>query len=94
MTPEQVAQVLLKVDTTGFSFDIEVEEQEDNRKFYQYIESPDGKRHWLDHTPYRRLTQEDFEKYVAFYKAHGRMPNREDINSCGPLRSENMNFED
>ncbi len=79
-----------KIDTAGFEYELEVEEEEDNRKFYQYITTPDGKRHWLDHTPYHRLTHVDFEVYVAFYKAHGRFLQREDFNSSGPVNSEDL----
>lgn len=77
-------------DTTGFTFNLEVDEEEDCRKMFQYITTPDGKEHWLDHTPYRRVTKADFELYVAFYQKHGRFPKRADIGSCGPLHSEDL----
>lgn len=78
------------MDTTGFGFHCDVDVEEDNIKLFQYITTPDGKEHWLDHTPYRRVTKADFELYVAFYKKHGRFPERADINSCGPLHSEDL----
>lgn len=73
-----------------FSYECEEDREEDNVKLFQYIVTPDGERHWLDHTPYCELTKADLAAYVAFYKVHGRFPTRQDIDSCGPIHSEDL----
>jgi hypothetical protein len=75
------------VDTTGFSFKCDTDYEDDNRKFFQYITTPDGQEHWLDHSPYEHAS---FDVYVEFFEKHGRFPTRQDINSCGPLRNEDV----
>lgn len=59
--------------------DEEVEFDGCNSKIFHHITSPDGERHWLDHSPYDWIEMDDFVKYVEFHKAEGRMPTRDEF---------------
>ena len=76
-TFKQFIQLDEKVDTTGFKWREEEDREEDNRKLFNYITTPDGKEHWIDRSPYDPMTNKDFQKYVAYYKEHGKFPKRE-----------------
>lgn len=85
-----IKQVLEQQVTTGFKLEQEEDREEDNRKIFHYITDPSGKKHWLDHTPYAYVSQEDFVNYVTYFKKHGKFPERKDLGMSGPLESKDV----
>lgn len=74
----------------GFSLSQEEEREDDNIKIWHIVTTPTGEQRTLDHTPYEMISPEVFAHYVLFYKEHKRFPNRQDINSNGPIHSEDI----
>lgn len=69
----------------------EVEYDGDNSKNFHFIHGPGLVRsHFQDWTPYAWMTFADFQIVVWFYTVTGRFPHRGDIDSCGPLHSEDL----
>jgi len=66
------------------------EREDDNVKIWHTATTPDGKRVVLPHTPYEHLTKNDFAKYVAFHKKHGRFPKRGEVGT-GNLDKQDLN---
>ena len=85
-----IKQVLEAQQTAGFKLEQEEEFEDDNVKLFHYITDPHGKKHWLDHSPYERIDQGTFADYVAYFKAHGRFPTRDDLNLRSPLTSSDV----
>lgn len=52
----------------------EIEYDGNCSKIFHYITSPDGERHWLNHSPYEYIELMTFVKYVEHHKATGEMP--------------------
>jgi hypothetical protein len=86
---ETCGTVLIDFDRP-FSLVEEEDHEDDNIKIFHSITSPDGERHFIDHSPYERISEEALEKYTEYYKAFGRFPSRNDIRSRGPLNNEEV----
>ena len=78
------------LERDGFKLHQDEEFEDDNRKIFHYITTPDGKDELVDHSPYEYLDQAAFDMYIAFYKHHGRFPNRKDMNSIGPINKDDL----
>lgn len=74
----------------GFHLTQEEEREEDNSKIWHTVTMPNGQKETLDHTPYEMIEPETFKRYVMFFKEHKRFPTRRDINSNGPIHSEDI----
>lgn len=74
----------------GFQLDQTEEHEEDNIKIWHTVTIPNGERISLDHSPYEYIDPPTFQHYVLFYKQHKHFPNRQDINSNGPLHNEDV----
>ncbi len=79
-----------EMEYKGFRFYEDEDREEDNIKIWHIIETPGGAHAYLDHTPYEHMDEATFQNYVDFYIANGRFPNREDINSRGPLHKKDL----
>ena len=66
----------------GYTYMTEIDEEEDNRKIFHMIKTPDGKTVDVDFTPYAYMSKEDVKLYVKLG-----MPKRQGI---GPLDSEKL----
>ena len=59
----------------GYQLEQYDDEEEDNVKTWHIAKAPgETKGTPLDHTPYEYLSQDDFGKYVAYHKKHGKWP--------------------
>lgn len=78
----------------GFKLEQYEDYEEDNTKIFHTIYTPEGERHWIDHTPYEWLDKRDLAKYVEFYRKHGRFPERKDVHpsGSGPIRQEDLDM--
>lgn len=74
----------------GFHLDQTEEREDDNSKIWHTLTSPSGQSVTLDHSPYEYIDTDTFRRYVLFFKQHGHIPTRRDINSIGPLHSEDV----
>ena len=63
----------------GFVLHQDEELEDDNRKIFHDIVTPDGKRHMLHHTPYEVISGPVFRKYIDFYARNKRFPNYGEI---------------
>jgi hypothetical protein len=62
----------------GYKFVQWAEEDDDNRKVFHEVTTPEGKSYGLDWTPYQWLNMKDMNRIVRFHQRIGRMPNRKD----------------
>lgn len=82
------------IEYEGFKLHQQENYEEDNIKIFHTIYTPEGERHWIDHTPYEWLDKRDLAKYVEFYRQHGRFPEREDVDPSGfgPIHQEDLDM--
>lgn len=66
----------------GYTYMTEIDEEEDNRKIFHMIKTPDGKTVDVDFTPYAYMSKEDVKLYIKLG-----MPKRQGV---GPLDREKL----
>lgn len=86
---ESIHDDVLKRD--GFVLTTSEEREEDNIKLWHSVRTPNGKEQNLDHSPYEKIDQATFDKYIAYHKKHGRFPTRKDLGMRSPLNKESLN---
>jgi hypothetical protein len=69
-------------EVNGYTYMTEIDEEEDNRKIFHMIKTPDGKTVDVDFTPYAYMSKEDVKLYVKLG-----MPKRQGV---GPLDRERL----
>lgn len=79
-----------EISFNGFTLKQEEEYEEDNRKIWHTVYKNGKRLGTLDHSPYEYLDKNEFAQYVSFFNQHGRFPNREDIDSTGPLTARDL----
>jgi hypothetical protein len=65
-----------------YAYITDIDEEEDNRKIWHMLKTPEGKTIDIDFTPYEYMTRDDVELYIKLG-----MPKRQDV---GPLDSEKL----
>lgn len=69
----------------GYSYEGDVEEEEDNRKIFHHVRTPEGKMIYMDFSPYSSVSQADFELWIRLG-----LPDRESTGIRGPLHREDL----
>jgi hypothetical protein len=72
---------LNKIEYKGFSYQFEMDYEEDNMKIFHESVDQNGKRILMDFSPYYQMTQHTFELWVE-----SGMPNREHLMMLSPLK--------
>jgi hypothetical protein len=73
-----------------YTHDVEIEPDGENAKMWHYIEDTQtGKKYEPDWSPYSQMTPDDVRFYMNL-TLHGGEPTREEAQSNGPLRSEDL----
>lgn len=63
------------IEINGYTLRHEEDVEEDNVKIWHFAKAPgESSETTLHHTPYEHLSQDDFAKYVAYHKKHGKWP--------------------
>ena len=83
------ANLLTGVKKDEFLLTQYTEEEDDNVKIFQII-SVNGNDHYIDHSPYEPIDHSCFDNYIKFYRKQGLFPDRSNIESIGPLDSEDI----
>ena len=86
----------IKLEGTVYEYSHRREYEEDNVKiWHEVLVNGKGRKsdnveypYYLDHSPYEQIDEETFHLYCLFYNEFSRFPNREDLNTHGPLNSE------
>jgi hypothetical protein len=69
-------------EVDGYTYMTDIDEEEDNRKIWHMLKTPEGKTIDIDFTPYSYMTKDDVELYIKLG-----MPKRQGV---GPLDSEKL----
>jgi hypothetical protein len=69
-------------EVNGYTYITDIDEEEDNRKIWHMLKTPEGKTIDIDFTPYAYMNKDDVELYIKLG-----MPKRQGI---GPLDSEKL----
>ncbi len=69
-------------EVDGYTYMTDIDEEEDNRKIWHMLKTPEGKTIDIDFTPYEYMTKDDIELYIKLG-----MPERQGV---GPLDSEKL----
>jgi hypothetical protein len=69
-------------EVNGYTYITDIDEEEDNRKIFHMLKTPEGKTIDIDFTPYAYMSKDDVELYIKLG-----MPKRQGI---GPLDSEKL----
>jgi hypothetical protein len=72
----------MRFEIDGYTCEQVTEYEEDNYKEFHFVVSPDGERHFLNHTPYEDMGREDFAHYVRFHQKWGYMPERREVETA------------
>jgi hypothetical protein len=69
-------------EVDGYTYMTDIDEEEDNRKIWHMLKTPEGKTIDVDFTPYAYMTKDDVELYIKLD-----MPERRGV---GPLDTEQL----